>query len=492
MIFGYFVLLVALGISAVAAYYSIIGLTAIFAAATMPIIVMGVMLELGKITAAVWLKLNWHRASIVYKVYLIPAVAVLMLLTSMGIFGFLSKSHLDQTAPTAGIAAQVSLLDERIDTEKENINVARKALQQLDKTIDETIARSTSEESVARAANLRRSQQAERRRLQTDIENAQNNISKFTQERQPLAAQLRAVEAEVGPIKYIAALIYGDTTLDNNLLERAVRWVIIIIVAVFDPLALILIIAAQQSLRWAKSEKSDKNDSVQISTTSVEAPSSPPPQEISEPSPIIIEEPIQESVTEIKSTDVPVESSDKPDERVYDPVKYPYLDKTSHFENLQPMVAVSESVEILPTPEPLAETVVKPVVESPAEKIPETAQRYKAPNPVVPETMNVRRSKSLVADEVATKTDFGTAFPTVANKGDSFLRVDYTPNKLYKYNGLKWIEVDKTRSDSYSYNERYIDFLIEKIASQEYDIDQLSPLEQELIAEKLKRNNDNT
>lgn len=491
MIFGYFVLLVALGISAVAAYYSIIGLTAIFAAATMPIIVMGVMLELGKITAAVWLKLNWHRASIAYKVYLIPAVAVLMLLTSMGIFGFLSKAHLDQTAPSAGIAAQVSLLDEKIGTEKENINVARKALQQLDKTIDETIARSTSEEAITRAANLRRTQQAERRRLQTDIENAQNNISKFTEARQPLAAQLRAVEAEVGPIKYIAALIYGDTTLDNNLLERAVRWVIIIIVLVFDPLALILIIAAQQSLRWAKNEKSATNDSIQIPPASVEA-SSPPPQEISESSPVIIEEPIQEPVIEVKQIDVPVERSDKSDERVYDPVKHPYLDKTSHFENLQPMVAANESVEITPTPEPLAETVVESVVESPSEKIPETAQRYKAPNPVVPETMNVRRSKSLVADEVATKTDFGTAFPTIANKGDSFLRVDYTPNKLYKYNGLKWIEVDKTRSDSYSYNDRYIDFLIEKIASQEYDIDQLSPVEQEMIAEKLKRNNDNT
>lgn len=486
MIFGYFVLLVALGISAVAAYYSIIGLTAIFAAATMPIIVMGVMLELGKITAAVWLKLNWHRASIAYKVYLIPAVAVLMLLTSMGIFGFLSKAHLDQTAPSAGIAAQVSLLDEKIGTEKENINVARKALQQLDKTIDETIARSTSEEAVTRAANLRRSQQAERRRLQTDIENAQNNISKFTQERQPLAAQLRAVEAEVGPIKYIAALIYGDSSLDNNLLERAVRWVIIIIVAVFDPLALILIIAAQQSLRWAKNEKLAVPDSVSVPP--VETAPSTPQVTIEEP----VQESVQESMIETETIAAPTEVNDKLDERVYDPVKYPYLNKTSHFVNLQPMVAERESVEIMTSSEPSIVPFVEPTVGKAEEKIPETAQRYKAPNPVVPETLNVRRSKTLVADDVATKTDFGTAFPTVANKGDSFLRVDYTPNKLYKYNGLKWIEVDKTRSDSYSYNERYIDFLIEKIASQEYDIDQLSPLEQELIAEKLKRNNDNT
>lgn len=489
MIFGIFTLCVGLSISIIAEYYSIVGLLAIFPTSPISIAIMGVTLALGKITAAVWLKINWNKAPILYKIYLIPAIIFLSFLTAIGCYGFLSKAHLDQTAPTAGIAAQVSLLDERIGTEKENINVARKALQQLDKTIDETIARSTSEESVTRAANLRRSQQAERRRLQTDIENAQNNISKFTQERQPLAAQLRAVEAEVGPIKYIAALIYGDSSLDNNLLERAVRWVIIIIVAVFDPLALILIIAAQQSLRWAKNEKLAVPDNVSVPPSlPVEAPP-PTPQ-------VTTEEPVQESVIETETIHAQPEANDKSDERVYDPVKYPYLDKTSHFVNLQPMVAERESVEIMSSSEPsivpFVEPTVEKVEEKVAEKIPETAQRYKAPNPVVPETLNVRRSKTLVADDVATKTDFGTAFPTVANKGDSFLRVDYTPNKLYKYNGLKWIEVDKTRSDSYSYNERYIDFLIEKIASQEYDIDQLSPLEQELIAEKLKRNNDNT
>ena len=125
-------------------------------------------------------------------------------------------------------------------------------------------------------------------------------------------------------------------------------------------------------------------------------------------------------------------------------------------------------------------------------KIPETAERYKAPLPVVPETLNVRKIKSPVVEDIKVKTDFGTTFPVNANKGDTFLRVDYNPNKLYKYNGIKWMEIDKSRSDSYSYDEKYIDFLIEKISSGEYDIEQLSSLEQDLIAEKLKRNNEHT
>ena len=467
MIFGYFTLAVALAISAVAAYYSIVGLTTIFAAAVLPIIIMGVILEIGKVTAAVWLKLNWHRAGLLYKLYLVPAVGILMLLTSMGIFGFLSKAHLDQAVPSSNVSSQVALLDEKISLEKENIDVARKALQQLDKTIDETIARSTSEEAVTRAANLRRSQQAERRRLQRDIANAQNNISGYTTERQPLAVQLRAIEAEVGPIKYIAALIYGDD-IDSNLLERAVRIVIIIIVAVFDPLALILIIAAQQSLRWAKSESQTPDVQI-IPILSQQA-------EIKEPEPEAKSEPIIEEKPTEESTP----------EKVFDPVKFPYLDKFDHFKDIKPVVWVEE--KSTPT-----ETTVNTVeVTKSITKIPETAERYKAPLPVVPETLNVRKVKSPVVEDIKVKTDFGTTFPVNANKGDTFLRVDYNPNKLYKYNGIKWMEIDKSRSDSYSYDEKYIDFLIEKISSGEYDIEQLSSLEQDLIAEKLKRNNEHT
>lgn len=125
MIFGIFTLIVAVIISAVAAYYSIVGLTAIFAAAVIPIIIMGAVLEVGKITAAVWLKINWHRASLTYKLYLVPAVALLMLLTSMGIFGFLSKAHSDQILIKGDTNEQVALYDEQIKVERETIDNAK-------------------------------------------------------------------------------------------------------------------------------------------------------------------------------------------------------------------------------------------------------------------------------------------------------------------------------------------------------------------------------
>lgn len=254
MIFGSFVLFVALSISAVAMYYSIYGLTAIFAAAVMPIIIMGVALEVGKLAAVVWLHKYWDRAAIQFKLYLVPAVIILMLITSMGIFGFLSKAHMDQTIPAGDVSAQVQIFDERINTERDNIDASRKALKQMDAQVDERLGRSSDEKGAERAVQIRRNQAKERKVLQKEIAQAQQNIVKLQTERAPIATQVRKVEAEVGPIKYIAALVYGDNP-DANLLERAVRWVIILLVLVFDPLAIVLILAGEQSILWAREDK---------------------------------------------------------------------------------------------------------------------------------------------------------------------------------------------------------------------------------------------
>jgi hypothetical protein len=247
-------LLSGLVISAVAVYYSVAGLVSIFAAAAIPIIIMGTALELSKLVATVWLKWNWTRAPKAIKAYLITAIIILMLITSMGIFGYLSKAHLDQAVPTGDVADKVALIDEKIKTERENIDASRRALKQMDEAVDQTMARSDSERAAERAVQIRRNQQAERGRLQKDIATAQSNITKLNEERAPIAKELRKVEAEVGPIKYIAALIYGDSP-DQNLLEAAVRWVIIIIVFVFDPLAVILLLASQYSFQWFREEK---------------------------------------------------------------------------------------------------------------------------------------------------------------------------------------------------------------------------------------------
>lgn len=251
---AYLALISGLSISAVAIYYSVAGLMAIFAAAVIPIMIMGVVLEVGKLAATVWLKQNWQRAPKFLKTYLLLAILVLMLLTSMGIFGYLSKAHLDQAVPTGDVAAKVSILDEKIKTERDNIETARTAIKQMDAQVDARLSRSDDEKGAERAVQIRRQQQAERGRLQKEIGEAQTRIAKLNEERAPIASELRKVEAEVGPIKYIAALIYGDQA-DQNLLEKAVRWVIIVIVLVFDPLAVILLLASQYSFTWFREQE---------------------------------------------------------------------------------------------------------------------------------------------------------------------------------------------------------------------------------------------
>ena len=253
-----------LSISAVAVWYSVAGLVAIFAAAAIPIMIMGIVLEIGKLVATVWLKINWSIAPRLIRTYLIVAITILMLITSMGIFGFLSKAHLDQAVPTGDVVDQVSLLDEKIKTQRENIDAARKALKQMDESVDQVMARSADEKGADKAASLRRNQQRERNQLQNDIAKAQNSIAKLNEERAPIAKDLRKIEAEVGPIKYIAALLYGDDP-DQNILEKAVRWVIIIIVVVFDPLAVILLLASQYSFQWFRKQE----DEVTITETPV-------------------------------------------------------------------------------------------------------------------------------------------------------------------------------------------------------------------------------
>jgi len=285
-------LLSGLCISGVAVYYSVIGLTSIFAAAFVPIIVMGVALEVSKLVATIWLKQNWDIAPKAIRTYLLVAIVALMLITSMGIFGFLSKAHLDQGVPTGDIVDKVALIDEKIKTQRENIDVAKKALKQLDESVDQVMSRSSDERGADKAAALRRAQQRERTALQNDIARAQTNIAALNEERAPVAKELRKVEAEVGPIKYISNFIYGET--EQATLEKAVTWVIILIVLVFDPLAVVLLLAAQTSFQQFRKNKIEE----------------PQPVHIIEPP--IIEEIKQEAVEEKKEEPMPEPVKEEP------------------------------------------------------------------------------------------------------------------------------------------------------------------------------------
>ena len=321
MLFGLLTFLIAITISSVAIYYSVAGLVAIFAAAAIPIIIMGTALEVGKLVAAVWLHRYWSRAAWWLKTYLSIAVVVLMIITSMGIFGFLSKAHVEQNLASDTVTQRIEIIEGKILAEEKYIERQSDVLERIQskdksgvdrfnqdiaieqKKIDDAYARIevldadveafTSRNKgfggtgrVKQGLELREKQGPEREALMLKIEQASNKIDEirekndksldkvdnqvaiaeknifdsttridgFLLDLEPLKGQVMKLESEVGPIRYIAEFVYGEEA-DRNLLEEAVRWVIITIIFVFDPLAVLLLIASQYTFRWRYIDK---------------------------------------------------------------------------------------------------------------------------------------------------------------------------------------------------------------------------------------------
>ncbi len=252
MILGVLTLFTALAISAVAAYYSIIGLIAIFSAAVIPIAVMGVVLELGKLVTASWLYHYWKKVPKLLKTYLISAVVILMFITSMGIFGFLSKAHIEQTTITSDKSLEISSVQSEIERHKKDIIRAEQSLQLL----DNALIKYTDLGAVTKGLNARKEQQGERDELNESIQSATDKIATLTKKQFVLKKEQLQIQSEVGPIRYIAELIYGEST--QSVLEDAVRWVIIIIVFVFDPLAVLLLISANITLKEEQRSRRNK------------------------------------------------------------------------------------------------------------------------------------------------------------------------------------------------------------------------------------------
>ena len=515
--FSNLTLLVALSLSSVAAWYSIIGLTAIFAGAVIPVIIMGSILEVGKITTTVWLRKYWHRASWVLKLYLVPAVIALALLTSMGIFGFLSKAHMDQGITSGDVQAKIAIYDEKIKTAQDNIDVNRKALKQLDEAVDQVMGRSTSETGADKAVAIRKSQAKERTRLLAEIATEQQTIAGLREERAPIAAEVRKVEAEVGPIKYIAALIYGDNT-DTNMLEAAVRWVIILLVIVFDPLAIALVLAANASKEWDKEEGDSPLGNETPSTPTV---TEPEPAYEPDDGPLTDEQVKQiiaiaptpaEPINCFKcgtplmnapgigpfcpNKECDVKDGSFIEEIVGEPKslleQHPYLNEPfKHFEDLTPMVAAKEEVVEPIIVEELTDTEVLIPTKKPYKELEGGYVMFEDKHYQKDALRSLRPDLfMLTADgQRSISTNFGIKFPTQSNKGDVFVRVDALPNRVYKYDGNKWIEVQKGQSDTYLHNQKYIKYLVEKLEKGEYDPDLLSDSEQEQIEIYLKNQN---
>jgi len=253
------VFLSAISISVIAAGYSIAGLTALFAGAVVPIIAMGSALEVGKLVAASWLYNNWRNNLVpkTIRAYLTFAVIVLVFITSMGIFGFLSKAHLDQVQPQSGNNIKIELIDSQLNQQQIIIDRSQKTLTLLDQTLEKYIDM----EYVTRGLKEREKQKPEREALTLAINEASDKISELSNKKGALQLEQDKIEAEVGPIKYIAELIYGDTAKDH--FDEAVRWVIIVLIFVFDPLAVLLLIAANISLRSRNLVKEEEKTKVE-------------------------------------------------------------------------------------------------------------------------------------------------------------------------------------------------------------------------------------
>jgi hypothetical protein len=511
MIFGYLTLFTALIISLSAAVYSILGLTAIFAAAFWPIVVLGGSLEFGKIVTTLWLHKYWDRAEIQYKVYLCAAVAILMLLTSMGVFGFLSKAHSDQSLVSGDVGAKIAIYDEKIKISRENIDANRRALKQMDEAVDQVMARSTTEGGADKAVAIRRGQSAERKRLLGEIEVEQKKITALNEERAPIAAENRKVEAEVGPIKYIAALIYGDNP-DANILEKSVRWVIILIVVVFDPLALTLLLAATKTLEWErginifapkKNEEKYEQDDGALTDDQIDRINR-----------------MAMKIKEDQHTHIPVENY-----YAVDPEIQKFVDSTvkkkSVLDGLDSMWTRAKGLIKQDTEAehaPIEELVIDDHIDDDDGDNPDTVEKearraWKEAHPSETIKKHRRMFETGIIDKlpwmhpdyhpdyqtqlIATADNipqsgevkgFGSQFPVNPSKGDMFLRVDRYPSALYKFNGRMWIEVDKTLSDQHAYDTAYIDYLIEKISTGEYDPDLLSEAEKYSIEQRLTNN----
>ena len=700
MLLGLLILFVALALSGIAAYYSIIGLTAIFAAAVIPIIVMGGILEVAKLACTVWLHQNWQRARFVMKLYLVPAVAVLMFITSMGIFGFLSKSHIEQSAMGTEQIEQVKVIDDKllraqakverwnteigrlnrgetsgridglITREQERIDKANKRIQpqidaenskvkglrlQADKEIaqqnkrlgdaqkrtsadiaiaekrlaqlDKDVAAYTSQgtttggvftadvDNVKKGNQLRASQKPERdalekaiakakrteigvasrvqreitninkrlaeqikvveanvakirtgitktidsananiakytleagssnknvdvriKELELNIENIQPQIDGLREEKFVFEKQYRQFEAEVGPVKYIAQLIYGDNP-DQNLLESAVRWVIILIVAVFDPLAIMMLLAATETFAWRRQDKETIVETVATmpSPVPVEEDSKEPEQEAPEepePDQSDTDGPADEEPGETRSEDKfdGGETDIDTEEPIQDPRP---LERTLHVEHI--VLPPHDEPEYIPNPEIEEEEVVTKVdandgrqdepvdIEEPTEQEIQAVEEdifawkeedendpskrakriWKRLNP--DDTMK-RQEQMLAHGEISelpweqyidqsdekleefASSSFGSGnFPSHAIKGDTFIKTDVLPSTLHKFNGSKWIEIDKDGTDAFAYNEEYIQHLITKLGTGEYDPELLNDAERSAIEEQLKK-----
>ena len=243
---NYMALLTSLAIAGIAAYFSVIGMATIFAGAYIGTVVMMTALEVGKLVTAAYLHLAWQKLNYL-KYYLLASVGVLMLITSLGIFGYLAKANIEVTLVGDGNNLELSILDTRIDAEESKIQRLQERLSGLDLVI--TTGRPQDRNYI------NRQQRDERAQIASDIDESIDLITQYTEEKLPIQRKQLEQDSKIGPIKYVAEVIYGQEE-SVKYLDNAVRWVIFALIFVFDPLAVLLLVSATGMIaRKAEEEK---------------------------------------------------------------------------------------------------------------------------------------------------------------------------------------------------------------------------------------------
>lgn len=477
MFFGILTLFTALSMATVAAVFAIYGIIAIFAGMPQFALVMGAVIELGKVVGISWLYRNWNEPTKI-KYAMTPLVLVAMMLTSMGIFGLLSKAHLEQTSPVANNEIQIVRLDQQIAREQSKITDAEQVISQLDQSVQALIDFDRIRGPDGALA-VRESQAEQRELLRQTIDTAQSEVDRLEDQKLELTQELSAIALEVGPVKYLAELVYGDGT-DRT--EEAVRWVIIAFIFVFDPMAILLLMAANYTLDQRKKRiaesatvipevkepvikeeirvEQDKNEPVIDTTDSTSEPEQPvlaEPEPIAEPEPEPVHENRTDNIVELLSIEPDI--VEEFDEIISAPKKQ--QDKQIPLDNVTLCDVGGGYVEYN-----------------------NHLYQKDALKEINPELFRLKPDQPSMPN-----SGFGTAFPKIAQKKDIFVRVDVIPNKVYRFEGSKWIEINKNLSSTYLYDQEYIKYLIDKISNGEYDIELLSEQEKNQIDEYLNTQN---
>ena len=481
MFFGIITLLTALSMATVAAVFAIYGIVAIFAGMPQFALVMGAVIELGKVMGVSWLYRNWSEPTKI-KYFMTPIVLVAMLLTSMGIFGLLSKAHLEQTSPVANNQVQIERLERQIQQENSRIADSESVIAQLDQSV-QVLINFDRIRGPDGALAVRESQSEQRELLRQTIEESVSEINRLEDQRLELVQAVRAIELEVGPIKYIAELIYGD---GQDRTEEAVRWVIIAFIFVFDPMAILLLMAANYTLanRKKKSENNDETDEEKV-----EGPTNVPVQMENNTPEIVekhdtIEQTVNEHILDSNNSeqDISIRENINEPEVEYDDFEESNIEETTNEESEHSDVIQQQSSDNIFTRKKSDPRNIETKDVTPVHDLGNGYVEYEN------HMYQQNALKELLPHLFETKNNqrFGKQFPKVAKKADTFVRTDVIPYKVFKFDGKKWNEVNKDQPDTYLYDQEYIKFLISSIDNGEYDIDLLSNDEKNQIEEYLQ------